>query len=175
VRGVSRLGIILAVRFWTHYWTHETTTFDQVLVESGEIPSALDHTAGNSFRKRGVRPGDGVYVVSYHHGSIRLVGRLVVETIVDQRAAKRALSYEPWDADDHLLADRGELRDRYFDLWLTDAQVRQLEFVGRGGKVVRAKFNRRGDPDQQTLRSVREVTDRTASLFEELLDARARP
>jgi hypothetical protein len=47
--------------------------------------------------------------------------------------------------------------------------------VGRGGKVVRAKFNRRGDPDQQTLRSVREVTDRTASLFEELLDARARP
>jgi hypothetical protein len=77
---------MLAVRFWTHYWTHETTTFDQALVESGEIPSALDHTAGNSFRKRGVRPGDGVYVVSYHHGSIRLVGRLVVETIVDQRA-----------------------------------------------------------------------------------------
>ncbi|MBK6857642.1 MAG: hypothetical protein IPG97_14105 [Microthrixaceae bacterium] len=162
------------MKFWTHYWTHETTVFPEEAVRKRKVPLALDHTAGNAFRKRGVRPGDAVYVVSYHRGVIRLLGRMTVERVVDQGEAESVLGYEPWKASDHLLAVAGESTDHYFDVVLTADQVNELRFVGHGGKVVGIKFNRRGDPDQQTLRSVRELTAETASFLDEVLAERAR-
>lgn len=143
-------------------------------VLAGDVPAALDHTAGNRFRVRGVLPGDVVYVVSYHQGSVRLIGRLLVARVVDQATAERELTYQPWDAGDHLLGG-SDLTDHQFDLWLTAQQVRRLEFISPRAMIVGAKFNPEGSPDQQTLRSVREITERSAGLLDELLAQALQP
>lgn len=160
--------MISAVRFWTHYWTNATVENSRDAVLAGDLPLALDHTAGNSFRVRGVLPGDVVYVVSYHGGSVRIIGRLIVARVVDQATAEGELSYQPWEAADHLLGD-SDMTDHQFDVWLTAEQVRDLEFIGPRGKIAGAKFNPEGSPDQQTLRTVREITERSARLLDELL------
>ena len=49
-----------------------------------------------------------------------------------------------------------------------------MEFVGRSRQTVGVKFNPRGEPGQQTPRSIRQTTERTALLFDELLDATGR-
>lgn len=53
-------------------------------------------------------------------------------------------------------------------------QRKEIEFVGRSGQTVGVKFNPRGEPGQQTPRSIRQTTERTALLFDELLDATGR-
>jgi len=42
------------------------------------------HTADSVFVKRGVRPEDVVYVVTNIQGTVHLIGRLVVDQVLDQ-------------------------------------------------------------------------------------------
>ena len=50
-------------RYFTHYWTNRTWTWEHTHgVETNDL---LNHTAGNLFMKRGARQGDHVGVTTF--------------------------------------------------------------------------------------------------------------
>lgn len=65
------------------YWI--PGTFD-TLLRSGR---PLDHLGSNHFHR--VRSGDTVWIVTVRSGSLRLVGRLCVELVVDTAEARQIL------------------------------------------------------------------------------------
>ena len=69
-------------RFFTHNWSNATCRQER------EVAGLLEHTAGNQFLRRGVRPGDFVYVVNVSSGRMRVIGRMKVARIVGRRKAR---------------------------------------------------------------------------------------
>jgi hypothetical protein len=61
-----------------------------------EDREALEHSASNEFRARGVTPGDLVYVVTVRNGQLYVGASLVVGQLLGQRAAERALRGGLW-------------------------------------------------------------------------------
>ena len=148
---------------WTHYWQKETM-LDPVGMASGP----LDHTASSSFRDRGVSPGDRVYVISCYGGAFYVVGRLIVDRIVDQQTAARELPYDPWEAADHILTEPSTRSPQRSDVTLPMVEVQKLEFISSSG-LKYPKFAANSLPDRQTFRGVREITDSTATTFDRAL------
>ena len=148
---------------WTHYW-QKATLFDSMNLSL----TKLDHTASNIFRDRGVSPGDRVYVISCIGGKFYVLGRAVVDRIVDQNTAARNLPYRPWEASDHILTKPATRTALTFNTTLPMSQVKDLEFISSRG-LTYPKFTDKGLPDRQTFRGVREVTDSTAAIFDKAL------
>ena len=71
---------------FTHYWQNDTW---ERSAQAG--PHRLAWLGGNSFKTRGVRPGDTVYAVTNLHGQMYLAGRLSVSRLLDRREAERIL------------------------------------------------------------------------------------
>jgi len=153
--------------YWTHYWTNDTFRYE---AEFGR--DELVHTADNVFRQRGVAPGDVVYVVTNLKGTIYLIGRMVVDRVLDQQAAEKLFGLDVWQADDHLIAREPMSKCRY-NVTVPFRKLKDIEFITDTGLDV-IKFDQRvgADPhtvDRQTLRGVREITASTAGLFDSLL------
>ena len=148
--------------YWTHYWTNKTVLMRE---EQAREADELGHTADNSFRKRGVLPGDTVYVVTVLRGTIHLVGRLVVDEILDQRQADEYFGEPVWPAADHLIAMEPASACRY-DVCVPYDHLNAITFITSNGTDV-VKFDQRdgADPhavDRQNLRGVREISADTA-------------
>jgi hypothetical protein len=99
--------------------------------------------------------------------TIQLIGKILVDQVVDEDEAKRQLGPDVWEAPDHLLAREPVCRYR-FDVFIPIGMLTQLEFVHNGG-TLSLKFDREGNVDRQTLRGLREITASTAGLFDSLL------
>jgi len=136
--------------------------------QSMPAPPTLSHCASNSFLARGVSSGDRIYVISNHSGRFFVLGRLIVDRIVDQSTAEKLLPFDPWLADDHALAVIGTEMVMQFDVTVPLPDVCRLEFIAKSG-IVYPKLTASGVPDRQTFRGVREVTDSTAALFDRVL------
>jgi hypothetical protein len=134
------------------------------------VESELAHTASDQFRARGVAPGDAVYVVSFHRGVLRVLGRLDVDRVVTRTQAQRALGTQNlWEAADHLLGKPGTVMRYQPDAVVPSADLRRLEFVSPDGTINGVVYNRHGNVDPQSFRSLREVTPATAGLFDGIL------
>jgi hypothetical protein len=159
-------------RFFTHYWTNATLSY--TFQRNGNATQLLGHTASNEFRKRGIASGDFLYVVSMVKGCVHLVGRIEVDAILSlQEAQVRLETNNLWEAEDHAIAKPGTSRAASPDLEVPFeiAQTlrfktsnkrepeRGLVFSGPGKRAV----------DKQTLRTVRELTARSAVTLDELL------
>jgi hypothetical protein len=91
-------------RYFTHYWYN--ATWEANRLSEGEN---LDYAASNQFRKRGVRPGDFVYVVTVKAGQILLAGRMHVDRVVSRAEALELLGTDDlWDAEDQIIAAPGD-------------------------------------------------------------------
>ena len=156
------------MRNWTHYWAHST-------VESHEdwVGVPLVHAAGNLFKRRGVEPGDTVFFISFHEGSLRLISRFEIARMVDRREAKREMGPDLWDADEHILAKRRTSAPQRDDAWLTEKEARSIRFIDGHGEVVPPRLNRHKQLEPQTFRAVREITRDTAGLFDRVLRRKA--
>ena len=152
--------------YWTHYWTNNTVEMESALIADG-ASDLVAHTAGEQFVQRGVSPGDVVYLVSRIAFKMHLLGRLVVDRVVDQSAANAHFRHGVWPATDHLLA-RPPFSKFRTDVVVPDDRLKEVEFLNKKGTVGLA-FNKQGQVDQQTLRTLREVTAATAGLFDSLL------
>ena len=150
-------------RFFTHYWLNRTWEWNRKRASKGEL---LNHTAGNIFQGRGIRTGDIVYVVSVIKGSLYVCGKLVVGMICDFDEAATILDYEPWDADEHIIAAAGTPMNFNFRVPLE--LTRNLRFIsGKGNKPL--KFKAPNYLDEQTLRNVRELDPASAVELDALL------
>jgi hypothetical protein len=147
---------------YTTLWTQETCAWH---VKEGFQGRPLDHTASNQFRSRGLTAGDRIFALATRDGAVILVGALTVEKVVSYEEAKKQLGYDPWVADDHLLARPGTGTPMDFDNVLPLHVVRDLEFVS-GKSSKRLKFRSEGKVDRQTLRSVRELSPASALSLE---------
>jgi hypothetical protein len=107
-------------------------------------------------------------VISNFGDNFYVLGRLIVDRIVDQRTAAKELPYQPWFADDHLMAVKTKRTAMRFDVTLPLSVVRKLEFVSKAG-IVLPKLTAAGTPDRQTFRGVREITNSTAAIFDRAL------
>jgi hypothetical protein len=151
-------------RFYTHYWKNETC--DDYIRRGFEGSRAVYH-ARNTFLKKGVSPGDIVYSVSIVNGELLLISRLEVGTILPREAAATLLQVAPhqlFQATDYLIA-RAATTLRFGTIVPVEV-TRQLRFVS-GDDFVGLVFKDTDDSrlDTQTLRGVRELTERSASLL----------
>jgi hypothetical protein len=157
--------MIAPVAIWTHYWKRD-------MVERGE-GTFVGHTTSNGFRQRGVAAGDRLYVISISGGRLRIVGRLDVEDIVTQQRANELFGRPLRDGVEHIIARPGSGTPRRTDAYLAPQRLGEIEFVGPDGEVVPPKLNRTGQPDVLALQGVREITLKTAQLFDHVLGLKA--
>lgn len=150
-------------RFFTHYWLNKTWERNRKEASDGEL---LHHTAGNLFQERGVGIGDVVYVVSVIKGSLYICGKLVVGRICKSDEAAAILDYEPWDAEEHIIAPMATRMS--FNLKVPLKLTRQLRFISRKG-IKPPKFKALNYLDEQTLRNVRELDHASAVQLDALL------
>ena len=108
-------------RHFTHYWNTSTCEF-----QPGGV---LDHTAGNDFGRKGIRPGDYLYVTNILRGRLRVIGRMQAQRIVSYEDACRLLDCEPWDADEHCIAVPGTATRMSFERYAPLDTVRRLRFL----------------------------------------------
>ena len=159
-------------KYFTHYWTGTACSVARELAQAGH--DRLDHAASNQFRKRGarrvrrVRPGDYVYAVNICGGRMMVLGRMRVAEIINQSEAERRLPYEPWEADDHLLAEDGTATLLNFTRKVKPKAARSLRFLTSNGEERSLVFSKANPEllDSQTLRGVRELTEESAELLD---------
>jgi YD repeat-containing protein len=151
------------MRYWVHYWRNQTVLDAEI--EPAELRAhQLDHTAGNNFRRRGLAPGDVIYIATVFAGTLALVGSLSVAEVVDQPEAERILDQGPlWDASDHVIAS---MSTGWINKRLTLAQARRVRVINARGAETRLMIDSNGRLSRQTLRGFREVTIKTARMFD---------
>ena len=99
----GNIGTFMARDFMA-YWEPETV--DAALDGSGHD----NHAANNQFRRMKVSQGDSVWFVTVRTGRLKLVTRIVVGHVTDQKGAARLLGARPSDlypARDHIVAAAG--------------------------------------------------------------------
>lgn len=152
------------MRYFTHYWANWWLTSPEKL---GEV---LDHTAGNQFQRRGVGPGDVIYVVTVQDGGLHFLGRFEVEVVCSQKEAEERLgTTDLWEAADHAIAKLGTATPIRTDRIVPQKLVRELTLFGRDGRINQPKIRAGGRLDQQTFRGVRELTQESAATLDALL------
>ena len=118
---------------------------------------------GNSYRSRGVEPGDALYILSCGQGSVWLWGRMVVKGVEDPGAGDDA----PW-ARDAVRADP-RLSTRADPERLISPEVVSAIRFGDG----QAPAMRANGPDPQTFRGIRRLSEETRTLFENLISSQS--
>jgi hypothetical protein len=163
--------------------TYMPMAYLQTWAEGADVNRAaagqpLEHTASNVFRKRGVRPGDTVFVAEVADGHLELVGRLVVQDMLTKAQAQASLPYDVWDAADHLIAAAGASPVTY-GRRIRRSVAAQLTFLQKTGRMLAdgspryrltsLTFDDHGRLDAQTTRTVRRLTYKSAACLEKLL------
>jgi hypothetical protein len=146
-------------QFFTYCWQHR-----QVLLGSTGDPVGTAY--GSQFSRRGIRPGDDVYIVSVHRGRVHLLGKMRVGTVLRSVDEYRRLTgEEPTRADEYLIADACTPgREQELSRELT----RDLRFL-RGKHLVGLTIGEEGRVDRQSLRSVRRLNAESAAALDALL------
>jgi hypothetical protein len=145
-------------RFFTYSWQYAQA-------QKASEGRPLRHAAGSRFSKRGIEPGDFVYIVSVHQGSLYLLGKLQVGQIVSQNEARRILGTEPYDAPEHLIASAGTW-PQLIEVPL--ALTKELRFIS-GPRKEGIAFRTEDRLDPQTMRMIRELDPESASRLDNLL------
>lgn len=149
-------------RYFMQSWS--TRTWEELTSRE----SVLDHTAGSQFRRRGLRKGDFLYVVTNERGRLRLIGRMRIFDVLDQRDAAAFLGQSDlWEAPDHCVAKRESAKPIHRRLIVPNRILRQIRFETKNGE--RAPVFRGARLDPQTLRAVRELTADSGALLDGLL------
>lgn len=142
---------------WVQYWRPQQLELARRNAGDGE---PLGHTAGEQFGT--VVPGDVVYVLGRSGTSLLLVGRLIVDEILDQAEAEARFEGEVYQATVHLVAHGTARRlDRLIPIAVA-VRLRRAS----GEPLVDADGNASGD----RLQAVGSLEPASAALLDEVLD-----
>lgn len=154
------------MKFFTHYWSSKWFN-DEAMEKEGE---PMDHIAGEIFRKRGVEVGDIVYIVSLYKKNLHLLGRIFVDYICDQKEACKILGTDNlWEAKDHIICRYEDTLPIRFNRIIDIEVVRNLDLFNSKGEIVKPKFKSELVIDQQTFRGIREITENSARILDEII------
>jgi HNH endonuclease len=150
-------------RAFTQYWRSSEPNWHH------DGPQTLPHAGSDQFKARGVRPGDKVFIVTIIDDKVHLGGVILVDRIIGLRETQRIFGREVIGTQDHILAR--DPQPFFPDLRIPMRTVRALRFLGNKPLV----FVEPGKLDTQTLRGVRELTDESAAMLQDILDSRELP
>ena len=147
---------------YLHYW--KPSTADRNL----ELGKPFDHDASDQLTKSRIHPGDIVWVATVRQGSLRLLGRIVVDVVIDdQREAERRHAGENlWEAKFHVFAIPGTeciLRD----VCIMSIAPR-LRFESKTSPCLKVKD---GGVSATQLQTIRKLTPPSASLLQTIWEA----
>jgi hypothetical protein len=149
-------------RFFTNYWTSDT--FRQNLDNEGKL---LDQTAGAQFIKRGVAFGAQVYCFSIVEGLLYLIGKMQVGQIrFSNEEASALVGYQVYPGSEHLIAALATPMRFKREIPLDVAK--EIRFISDNRPEL--KFTEAGRLDRQALRTVRELTPKSAVLLDGYLE-----
>lgn len=150
--------------YFTQYWS--LAKID--LTSQGQI---LDHTAADTFSRAGIKKGDHLYILTLQNGAPVLIGRMIAsDNPISRSEASKRLKYKPWNATEHLMAQKGSSSTIDYERSIPWEIAKKLRFISAPGRTS-LKFITPRKLDQQTLRSIRKLTPESADLLETLLDS----
>jgi len=131
----------------------------------------------NKFVERGVKPGCRLYIVSLKGGLLYLGGRMTVDRVVSRSAAIRILGNDNLydEAEEWALGIASAGTPLVLDRVLDPEVTAQLRFRSPSGEIKSPFFKSAGILDNQATRGVREVTEQSAQLLEEIIADSIRP
>lgn len=148
-------------RYWTTYWRGAHWLGN---VEFSEVSSS-----GGTYSKRGVERGHLAYIVSVQRGVLFLGGRMKIQKIVSrEEAVKIRRNPNLYNAPDWLIAAPGSGTPLDLHRSIDPEIVTELRFIS-GNIEMPLKFKRGTELDEQTLRGVRELSIKSALLFDEVI------
>ena len=155
-------------RFWTCHWQNKFWR-DDVNEESRPIVAA----GSNLFAAKGVRPGDRLYIVSIVEGQLLFGGRMTVDAILLREAVMARLGSDDLHEDSKWWAVGAKEAGTPLDLHraLSPEVTRKLRFVAPSGPPKKPQFVSDTHLDGQTTRGVRQLTQESAELLEQILTA----
>ena len=149
-------------RFFTSYWTPDPW-------EHG-AGYPIGHAASNEFAKRGVAVGDSLYIVHQERRELFLGGRLTVGRLLTYRDAQEHFGKpDVWPANDHVLAKAGTEQRLDPSRVVPREMLPQLTFARPDGTYTGLRLDADGAANQQTLRTVRELTPDSARMLDDLI------
>jgi hypothetical protein len=123
---------------------------------------------GSQFTRRGVGPGDEVYLVSVHRGRVHLLSKMLVRAVASSADEfRRITGLDPEPAAEYLIA---EAYTPARLVPLPDELARALRFVS-GKELVGLAYREGAQVDGQCLRGVRRLSAESATALDELLPA----
>ncbi len=152
------------VRFWTSHWRNQFWRN-----ETNAEYELLEHTSGNSFRRRGVIAGDVIYVVSLADGRLLLGGKMVVKQIASREEAIRIFGPTIYEAGEHIIGERKSGTPLNLHRELDPEVSRQLRFVSPRSDPKGLFFVSDKHLDAQATRGVRELTPESAALLDRII------
>jgi hypothetical protein len=153
------------VRYWTNHWLHRSWRGD---VNAEYEP--ICHAASNNFRRRGVSPGDIVYIVSLADGQLFLGGRMTVQRIVSREQAARIQQTDNlYEGEEHIIGEEGEGTPLNLHRILAPAISRQLQFVSSNSNPKSLFFHSDTHLYGQATRGIRELTPDSAALLDRII------
>lgn len=117
--------------------------------------------------------GDHLYIVHYHAREVFLGARLVVGRLATKSEAADLLDVdqdEIWDARDHVLADPAHVQRLDPGRIVPRDVLRGLVFLRADGSETAVKFDDDGAANQQTFRTVRELSPSSAAALDALIE-----
>ncbi len=153
-------------RFFSCSWDDDTLTAHAEHISGGARPLTR-HSSGSGFREHGVGPGDLLYVLNWFDGELRVLGRLVVDDVVDDAAARARLG-DVVSAPEHVLEVGGTGTPIVLDAVLDEEELDELSFRSLDGTSLPAR-NAAGGVDTSSFDGVRELDADTADFFDRLL------
>lgn len=152
-------------RFWLCHWQFR---YWNALHNQPGVPVIA--SGSNSFSKRGVSPGDYLYVVSISEGHLYLGGRMRVSRIGTRNEAVRALGHDGlWDAEEWALGSSREGTPLNLRRRLSNDVTRQILYIPSKGPVKPLAFKAPNRLDEQATRGLREIVPESAKLLDRVL------
>jgi hypothetical protein len=154
------------VRYFTHYWKRENCDYN-VKWEG----STLEYVEGSQFTGRGVAKGNFIYAMTLREGKLFLISKMQVGKIVFSKEKVKdilRLDYEPMSAKEYLIAKLGT--PMRFNREVPLDIVKRLRFISSKRQLLKFKPGTKR-LDQQTLRTLRELTPASAAELDKLLES----
>ncbi len=155
-------------RYFTVFWND---SYCEERYRAGLSGEALQYVAGEGFTAAGIASDDVVYVISAYDGQYLLVGRLVVERLLDsyESASTMIDTNELEIAAEYILPEMGTATPQYYTRQLRWEEVGDLRIVSTDGTPKPLKFAGDEAIDEEAISGVHEVTESSAMLFDEAI------
>jgi hypothetical protein len=138
------------------------------MINNGSEGQPLEDIFGSQFRKRKVQSGDIIYIVTMIDGELYLCSRMTVGNIYSRSQAHK-MGYEIGNATELILEEPGTSTTMHFDRKVSVEIWKSLRLVSRNKPKLTPSKNDPNRLDQQTFRTLREFTEESAHILDELL------